>query len=44
MLTVNENCATTTDLANSFYFTRIAELEEILGKDKVKFNELLAEE
>lgn len=41
MLAANEKCATTTDLANHFYFSRIEELEEKLGRDKTRFKELL---
>lgn len=34
-------CHNTTDLANYFYFTRIAELEDRIAKDKATFKSLL---
>lgn len=37
-------CQNTTDLANYLYFTRIAELEDRLAKDKSTFKSLLGEE
>lgn len=41
MLADNEKCATTTDLANNYYFKRVAELEEKLTLEKGRFNQLL---
>lgn len=43
MLAANEKCANTTDLANSFYFARMEELENKLAQDKERFKELLEE-
>lgn len=41
MLELNVNCATTTDLANFYYFARMEELKAKLEQDKIRFNELL---
>lgn len=43
MLEKNEKCATTTDLANTYYFQRVAELEEKLTQEKGRFKQLLEE-
>lgn len=41
MLENNEKCATTTDLANFYYFNRVAELEDKLTQEKGRFKRLL---
>jgi len=41
MLEENEKCSTTTDLANNYYFKRVAELETRLSQDKDRFKNLL---
>ncbi|OBA20181.1 hypothetical protein METBIDRAFT_43010 [Metschnikowia bicuspidata var. bicuspidata NRRL YB-4993] len=41
MLEDNEPCATTTDLANKFYFIRVGELESRISEYKTEFHSLL---
>lgn len=44
MLEKNPNCKNTTDLANAFYFQRLAELETNIKNAKTEFKGLLGEE
>lgn len=44
MLEKNPNCKNTTDLANTFYFRRLAELDESITDAKSQFKALLGEE